>query len=183
MAIRGWLVGRQATTLSQREQKTGNSRRQYLWNTPDGDKPDFAETYTHGDEVVFSWNALNNSIYDLWLTSWESGPDTVAVCLASKSADQGQHHLTTARAANIANKGQSTLPTMAISNSSHPTPQRRSSPTRRDICSVSSPQQAAQSLLHPTLACQARAFCSSSRRFISKMSLAPRRLPCPQYPR
>ncbi|KAK3299627.1 uncharacterized protein B0H64DRAFT_102828 [Chaetomium fimeti] len=82
MAIWGRPVGHQATPPGRREEDAENTRRQYLWNTPDGDKPDFAETYTHGDELVFSWNALNNSIYDLWLTSWKPGPDPVAVCLA-----------------------------------------------------------------------------------------------------
>lgn len=85
MAIWGRPVGHQATRLVRKEEKADDARRQYLWNTPAGDKPDFAETYTHGDEVVFSWNALNNSIYDLWLTSWKPGPEPVAVCLASKS--------------------------------------------------------------------------------------------------
>ncbi|KAH6845788.1 hypothetical protein B0I37DRAFT_192253 [Chaetomium sp. MPI-CAGE-AT-0009] len=82
MAIWGRPVGHQAPPPVRREEEAENTRRKYLWNTPDGDKPDFAETYTHGDEVVFSWNALNNSIYDLWLTSWKPGPDPVAVCLA-----------------------------------------------------------------------------------------------------
>jgi hypothetical protein len=40
----------------------------------------------HGDEILISWNALNNSVYDLWLTSWEIDPDPVALCLASKSS-------------------------------------------------------------------------------------------------
>lgn len=62
-------------------------QRQYLWNKPDGDHPDFSETYTHGDEILVSWNALNNSIYDLWLTSWGFDADPVALCLASKSPE------------------------------------------------------------------------------------------------
>jgi hypothetical protein len=60
-------------------------RRQYLWNTPNGSRPDFSETYTDGDAIVISWNALNNSVYDLWLTSWAADPEPVALCLASKS--------------------------------------------------------------------------------------------------
>ncbi|KAH6637274.1 hypothetical protein F5144DRAFT_210323 [Chaetomium tenue] len=95
MAIWGRPTGHQATPPVRREEKTGDARREYLWNTPDGDKPDFAETYTHGDEVVFSWNALNNSIYDLWLTSWKPGPDPVAVCLAINLAHDGNLKLVT----------------------------------------------------------------------------------------
>jgi hypothetical protein len=79
-------------------------QRQYLWNTPDGDHPDFSETYTHGDEILISWNALNNSIYDLWLTNWGFDADPVALCLASKSSGRdpgpGSQQFT-----NAANKG------------------------------------------------------------------------------
>ena len=85
MAVWGRPVGHHATLPARREEKAENIRREYLWNTPDGDKPDFAETYTHGDEILISWNALNNTIYDLWLTSWNIDPDPVALCLASKS--------------------------------------------------------------------------------------------------
>ena len=77
MAI--WGRPSPSSSLAQRD-----PQREYLWNTPDGQKADFSETYTDGDEMVISWNALNNSIYDLWLTSWSIGPDPVALCLASK---------------------------------------------------------------------------------------------------
>lgn len=73
------------TPAARREEQAETMQRQYLWNKPDGDYPDFSETYTHGDEILVSWNALNNSIYDLWLTSWGFDTDPVALCLASKS--------------------------------------------------------------------------------------------------
>ncbi|AEO58457.1 hypothetical protein MYCTH_2305806 [Thermothelomyces thermophilus ATCC 42464] len=87
MVIWGRPVDHQASPhpLSRRGANAEDSQREYLWNTPDGDKPDFAEAYTYGDEILISWNALNNSIYDLWLTSWQVGPDPVVLCLASKS--------------------------------------------------------------------------------------------------
>ncbi|KAK3900206.1 hypothetical protein C8A05DRAFT_36170 [Staphylotrichum tortipilum] len=72
-----------STPLGRSEGTAGDDpRREYLWNTPDGHKPDFSEAYTDGDEILISWNALNNSIYDLWLTSWSIEPDLVALCLA-----------------------------------------------------------------------------------------------------
>lgn len=73
--------------LTQRRETTGDDQREYLWNTPDGKKPDFSETYTYGDEILVSWNALDSSIndlYDLWLTSWQVGPNSVTKCLQSK---------------------------------------------------------------------------------------------------
>ncbi|KAJ4288835.1 hypothetical protein N0V88_007164 [Collariella sp. IMI 366227] len=66
-------------------------QRQYLWNTPNGSEPNFSETYAHGDKIVVSWNALNNSIYDLWLTSWELDPDPVARCIAKPTATNLGH--------------------------------------------------------------------------------------------
>lgn len=108
-----------------------------------------------------------------WQCAWQVSPQG--------NANLPRYHLISARAANIA-KGQSILPTMATSSSSHPIPQRHSSPTRRDMCSASSPRRAEGSLWLRTPTCPARAFCSSSRRFTSKTSPAPRRRPCPQYP-
>ncbi|KAL2192685.1 hypothetical protein P885DRAFT_47129 [Corynascus similis CBS 632.67] len=87
--------GYQATTQIRREEDAEESRRGYLWNTPDGGKPDFAEAYTHGDEILVSWNALNNSIYDLWLTSWHVDSDPVALCLAMNLAQDGNLKLVT----------------------------------------------------------------------------------------
>lgn len=81
-------LGHQAIPPARREKTAENVRREYLWNTPDGNNPDFSETYTHGEEIIISWNALNNSIYDLWLTSWDVDPDPVALCLASKSSGE-----------------------------------------------------------------------------------------------
>ncbi len=66
------------------EEPAENVQRQYLWSAPNGSQPDFYNTYTYGDAILVSWNALNNSLYDLWLTSWDIDPDPVALCLASK---------------------------------------------------------------------------------------------------
>jgi hypothetical protein len=87
MAILGRpvAVGHQTTPPARRDEL----RKEYLWNTPDGDRPDFFETYTHGDIIPISWNALNHSIYDLWLTSWDMDVDPVVWCLQSKSS--GKH--------------------------------------------------------------------------------------------
>ncbi|KAL2258864.1 hypothetical protein VTK26DRAFT_7648 [Humicola hyalothermophila] len=88
MTIWDRSVGQQITSHAQRESAENrvNFQRQYLWNTPDGNRPDFSETYTHGEDIFISWNALNNSMYDLWLTSWiasgQYDPDPVALCLA-----------------------------------------------------------------------------------------------------
>lgn len=60
-----------------------NIKRQYLWDTPDGNLPNFSETFIYGADVRFSWNALNHSIYDLWLTSWDFDSSPMALCLAS----------------------------------------------------------------------------------------------------
>ncbi|KAL1837986.1 hypothetical protein VTJ49DRAFT_3154 [Mycothermus thermophilus] len=60
---------------------TERAQREYLWNRPDGARPDFAEKYTHGEGILVSWNALNNSIYDLWLTSWDLERDPITLCL------------------------------------------------------------------------------------------------------
>lgn len=84
-------VGGQTTDASggRRQEHAEKIRRQYLWNTPDGNLPDFSETYTHGEDILISWNALNNSMYDLWLTSWNYDPSAVTLCLASKSPGDG----------------------------------------------------------------------------------------------
>ncbi len=74
----------QTTRPVRSEEPAENIQRQYLWNAPNGSHPDFSNTYTYGDAILVSWNALNNSIYDLWLTSWDIDPDPVALCLASK---------------------------------------------------------------------------------------------------
>ncbi|KAL2177326.1 uncharacterized protein P884DRAFT_243301 [Thermothelomyces heterothallicus CBS 202.75] len=97
MVIWGRPVDHQTSPhpLSRRGENAEESQREYLWNTPDGDKPDFAEAYTYGDEILVSWNALNNSIYDLWLTSWQVGPDPVVLCLAMNLAQDGSLKLVT----------------------------------------------------------------------------------------
>ena len=59
-------------------------QRQYLWNVPEGNRPDFSESYAHGENIPISWNALNNSMYDLWITSWNWDSNPVALCLASE---------------------------------------------------------------------------------------------------
>lgn len=66
------------------ERRQGDAQRQYLWNVPSGKQPDFSESYTHGQNIPISWNALNNSVYDLWLTTWNFEVNPMALCLASK---------------------------------------------------------------------------------------------------
>lgn len=82
MAIWGRPVGLQKAPVAPRQDNAEVARRQYLWNTPDGKQPDFSETFTFGEDMLVSWNALNNSICDLWLTSWDLDPSPVALCLA-----------------------------------------------------------------------------------------------------
>ncbi|KAL2017420.1 hypothetical protein VTK56DRAFT_2222 [Thermocarpiscus australiensis] len=84
-SISGMTIPRRLISVPQgrRDDTVDESiQRQYLWNVPDGKRPDFSETFIHGDNILISWNALNNSIYDLWLTSWNYDPSPVAVCLA-----------------------------------------------------------------------------------------------------
>ncbi|KAK4652464.1 hypothetical protein QC762_502980 [Podospora pseudocomata] len=64
------------------ERRQGGAQRQYLWNVPSGKQPDFSESYTHGQNIPISWNALNNSVYDLWLTTWNFEVNPMALCLA-----------------------------------------------------------------------------------------------------
>ncbi|KAK4174636.1 hypothetical protein QBC36DRAFT_191830 [Triangularia setosa] len=64
------------------ERRQGGAQRQYLWNVPNGKQPDFSESYTHGQNIPISWNALNNSVYDLWLTTWNFEVNPMALCLA-----------------------------------------------------------------------------------------------------
>ncbi|KAL2133625.1 hypothetical protein VTI74DRAFT_2027 [Chaetomium olivicolor] len=82
MGIRSRPVGRQTKPQITTDGFAEWRKRQYLWNTPNGSEPDFSETYAHGDEIIVSWNALNNSIYDLWLTSWNLEPGPIARCIA-----------------------------------------------------------------------------------------------------
>ncbi|KAK0705825.1 hypothetical protein B0T21DRAFT_416511 [Apiosordaria backusii] len=62
--------------------RQGGAQRQYLWNVPSGKQPDFSESYAHGQNIPISWNALNNSVYDLWLTTWNFETNPMALCLA-----------------------------------------------------------------------------------------------------
>ncbi|SPQ24209.1 3937d656-79c9-477e-8230-3ca5da4c978a [Thermothielavioides terrestris] len=82
MATWGRPVGQRNASSDRRDEYAESIQRQYLWSSPNGTQPDFSESFTDGDEILISWNALNNSIYDLWLTSWKMGPDLVALCLA-----------------------------------------------------------------------------------------------------
>lgn len=77
-------------TASPVRRQDDSIQRQYLWNAPDGNQPDFTETFSHGEDILISWNALNNSMYDLWLTSWKYDPDPVALCIARKFRSQGK---------------------------------------------------------------------------------------------
>jgi hypothetical protein len=92
-----------------RRQEDSGIQRQYLWNAPDGNQPDFTETFNHGEDILVSWNALNNSIYDLWLTSWNYDPDPVTLCIASKFGPHGTGTVApckVTKSANSANKRQ-----------------------------------------------------------------------------
>ncbi|KAK3385546.1 hypothetical protein B0H63DRAFT_184127 [Podospora didyma] len=57
---------------------------QLMWKVPDGKLPDFSQKFVRGDDIMISWNKVNNSVYDLWFTTCEdAGADTVmAVNLA-----------------------------------------------------------------------------------------------------
>ncbi|KAK4222802.1 hypothetical protein QBC38DRAFT_66658 [Podospora fimiseda] len=65
-----------------RQINDSNIQRQYFWNVPEGNRPDFSDSYSHGEVIPISWNALNNSVYDLWITSWDYDIYPVALCLA-----------------------------------------------------------------------------------------------------
>ncbi|KIW12397.1 hypothetical protein PV08_09674 [Exophiala spinifera] len=41
------------------------------WSIPDGAKPNFTEVYNDGNSITWSWQALNHSMSDLWLTSYD----------------------------------------------------------------------------------------------------------------
>ena len=42
------------------------------WLNPDGSKPDFSQSYHNTDSIIFSWNGVNHSLSDLWLTSYDT---------------------------------------------------------------------------------------------------------------
>lgn len=79
-------TGKRRAHSTRGDESAESIQRQYLWNTPNGGDPDFSESFTDGAEILISWNALNNSVYDLWLTSWNTQPSPVALRLASKSS-------------------------------------------------------------------------------------------------
>jgi hypothetical protein len=85
--VSSWKPG----TTRRRREEAESAQRAYLWNSPDGTKPNFAQKYTFGDDIVISWNALNNAIYDLWLTSWDLDTNPVTFCLMSKMTQPPQH--------------------------------------------------------------------------------------------
>ncbi|KAJ9627566.1 uncharacterized protein PV06_05906 [Exophiala oligosperma] len=41
------------------------------WSIPDGTKPNFTDVYNNGNSITWSWQALNHSMSDLWLTSFD----------------------------------------------------------------------------------------------------------------
>ncbi|KAL2125684.1 hypothetical protein VTJ04DRAFT_2049 [Mycothermus thermophilus] len=88
--VSSWKPG----TTRRRREDAESAQRAYLWNSPDGTKPNFAQKYMFGDDIVISWNALNNAIYDLWLTSWDLDTNPVTFCLmraVNLSYDGGLH--------------------------------------------------------------------------------------------
>jgi hypothetical protein len=42
------------------------------WTIPDGSKPNFTDVYNNGNSVTWSWQGLNQSMSDLWLTRFDS---------------------------------------------------------------------------------------------------------------
>lgn len=54
------------------------------WLNPNGSKPDFSTAYTNGDQITLSWQGLNNSISDLWVTSYDVQTDNFAQLVTSK---------------------------------------------------------------------------------------------------
>ncbi|KAL1619712.1 hypothetical protein SLS56_010011 [Neofusicoccum ribis] len=43
---------------------------QNLWKVPDGDKADLSQTFQSGQTLPLSWEALNESTNDLWVTTF-----------------------------------------------------------------------------------------------------------------
>ncbi|KAL6250397.1 hypothetical protein RBB50_002699 [Rhinocladiella similis] len=41
------------------------------WNIPEGVKPNFTDVYNNGNSITWSWQALNHTMSDLWLTSYD----------------------------------------------------------------------------------------------------------------
>lgn len=43
---------------------------QNLWRVPDGDKGDLSQTFQSGQTLPLSWQAMNDSTNDLWITTF-----------------------------------------------------------------------------------------------------------------
>jgi len=42
-----------------------------VWNAPDGSQVDFRQTFFDGQSMPVAWTACNNSIDDIWITSFD----------------------------------------------------------------------------------------------------------------
>ena len=45
------------------------------WRNPDSSRPDLSQSYHNADAIVLSWQGLNESLSDLWLTSYDTTHD------------------------------------------------------------------------------------------------------------
>jgi len=41
------------------------------WNIPEGTRPNFTDVYNNGNSITWSWQGMNRSMSDLWLTSFD----------------------------------------------------------------------------------------------------------------
>jgi hypothetical protein len=57
------------------------------WTAPPASAGDFAQQYTNGDAITLSWNALNNSKADLWVTAYDPTTDGFATLIKGKYLD------------------------------------------------------------------------------------------------
>lgn len=54
------------------------------WTKPNGKLPSFTDSYTVGERIILSWQPLNQSFNDLWLTRYDTATDDFALRLNSR---------------------------------------------------------------------------------------------------
>ena len=54
------------------------------WILPDGSYPDFSQTFRVGQTLPLSWSALNATVDNLWVTTFDYGVDQFSQLLAGK---------------------------------------------------------------------------------------------------
>lgn len=52
------------------------------WTQPHGSLGDFGQTFGYNSMIDLSWNSLNTSTSDLWITAWDQGTDNYAKRIA-----------------------------------------------------------------------------------------------------